>query len=216
MSDTLYEAAGGRILRYLFQGDDGGWLEDLGLLDKLVAEKLQAEAERIASEGWKWIEVSVNLPYGFGFGMRHLNGEQAPMTDAESASHAKLLAECQTLEAEYAEVDEYPEEIDARLADLEAAMDALEHRPLVFDPAEVVRSGVFVCLDRDGELSPLAQTARRSITFDRGFALVSWRELDTGMGTKAWFCDPQAQWQKGSVQNMNKRLRRYLPRDTAL
>ena len=65
-------------------------------------------------------------------------------------------------------------------------------------------------------LSPLAQTARRSITFDRGFEFVSWRELDTGMGTKAWFCDPQAPWQNGSVENMNKRLRRYLPRDTAL
>ena len=58
-------------------------------------------------------------------------------------------------------------------------------------------------------LSPLAQTARRSITFDRGFEFVSWRELDTGMGTKAWFCDPQAPRQKGSVENMNKRLRRY-------
>jgi ParB family transcriptional regulator, chromosome partitioning protein len=150
---TAYEEAGGRVLRDLFQGDDGGWLEDVGLLDKLVAEKLQAEAERIASEGWKWIEVSVDLPYGFGFGMRRLNGEQTPMTDAESASHAKLLAEFQALEAEYAEVDEYPDEIDARLGDLEAAMEALERRPLVFDSAEVVRSGVFVTLDRDGDLA---------------------------------------------------------------
>ena len=33
---------------------------------------------------------------------------------------------------------------------------------------------------------------------------------------KAWFCDPQAPWQKGSVENMNKRVRRYLPRDTDL
>jgi len=28
----------------------------------------------------------------------------------------------------------------------------------------------------------------------------------------AWFCDPQAPWQKGSVENLNKRARRYLPR----
>ncbi|MFT6445639.1 transposase, IS30 family [Sulfitobacter pontiacus] len=27
------------------------------------------------------------------------------------------------------------------------------------------------------------------------------------------FCDPQAPWQKGSVENLNKRARRYLPRD---
>jgi ParB family chromosome partitioning protein len=42
-----YEAAGGVVLRDLFQGDDGGWLEDPALLDRLVAEKLQAEAEAL-------------------------------------------------------------------------------------------------------------------------------------------------------------------------
>lgn len=35
-----YEAAGGVVLRDLFEGDDGGWLEDPALLDGLVAEKL--------------------------------------------------------------------------------------------------------------------------------------------------------------------------------
>ena len=56
--------------------------------------------------------------------------------------------------------------------------------------------------------------ARQSITFDRGFEFVSYRELDKGMGTKSWFCDPSSPWQKGSVENMNKRARRYLPRTT--
>ena len=53
-----YEQAGGIVMRDLFQQDDGGWLENVGLLDGLVAEKLKAEAEQIAGEGWKWIEVS--------------------------------------------------------------------------------------------------------------------------------------------------------------
>ena len=66
------------------------------------------------------------------------------------------------------------------------------------------------------EMSPLPADARRSITFDRGFEFTAWRELHRGMGTKAWFCDPQAPWQKGTVENTNKRVRRYLPRDTAL
>ena len=43
-----YEAAGGVVMRDLFQHDDGGWLEDVALLDRLVAEKLKAEAETIA------------------------------------------------------------------------------------------------------------------------------------------------------------------------
>jgi hypothetical protein len=41
-----------------------------------------------------------------------------------------------------------------------------------------------------------------------------WRKLKPGIGTEAWFCDPQAPWQKGSVENLNKRARRYQPRDT--
>jgi IS30 family transposase len=63
-------------------------------------------------------------------------------------------------------------------------------------------------------LAPLPVQARQSLTFDRGLEFVSWRELEHGMGTTAWFCDPQAPWQKGTVENTNKRVRRYLPPET--
>jgi ParB family chromosome partitioning protein len=148
-----YEAAGGVVLRDLFQGDDGGWLEAPALLDRLVADKLQAEAQAIAAEGWKWIEVATDLPYGYSHGLRRLAGDPAPLTDEESAAHASLLAEYRALEEEYSGQDEYPEEIDARLGQLEMAMEALEQRPLIYDPAEVGRAGVFVTLDRDGTLA---------------------------------------------------------------
>ena len=65
-------------------------------------------------------------------------------------------------------------------------------------------------------IEPLPQPARRSITFDRGFEFRAWRKLEDEIGTESWFCDPQAPWQKGSVENLNKRARRYLPRDTQL
>ena len=63
-------------------------------------------------------------------------------------------------------------------------------------------------------MEPLPQPARQSITFDRGIEFRDWRKLEAGIGTTAWFCDPQAPWQKGSVENLNKRARRWLPRDT--
>jgi ParB family chromosome partitioning protein len=148
-----YEAAGGVVLRDLFQGDDGGWLEDPALLDRLVADKLQAEAQAIAAEGWKWIEVSTDLPYGYSHGLRRLAGDPPPLSAGEAAEHAKLLAEYRALEEEYSGQDEYPEEIDARLGELEAAMEAFEQRPPIFDMAEVGRAGVFVTLDRDGSLA---------------------------------------------------------------
>ena len=150
---AAYEVAGGTMLHDLFQGDDGGWLEDPALLDRLVSEKLQAEAEAIATEGWKWIEVSLDLPYGYSHGLRRLSGDPAPMTDDEGAAHAKLLAEYRALEEEYEDQDEFPEEIDARLGELEVAMEKLEARPLIFDDEEIARAGAFVTLDRYGELA---------------------------------------------------------------
>jgi ParB family chromosome partitioning protein len=148
-----YEVAGGTILHDLFQGDDGGWLEDPALLDRLVSEKLHAGAEAIATEGWKWIEVSLELPYGYSHGLRRLNGDPAPMTDEEGAAHSKLLTEYRALEEEYEGQDEFPEEIDARLGELEVAMEKLEARPLIFDEEEIARAGAFVTLDRYGELA---------------------------------------------------------------
>lgn len=61
-------------------------------------------------------------------------------------------------------------------------------------------------------LSPLPKHARRSITFDRGTEFSAWPHLKAGLGVDPWFCDPQAPWQKGTVENTNNRLRRYLPR----
>jgi ParB family chromosome partitioning protein len=147
-----YEAAGGIVLRDLFQGDDGGWFEDPALLDRLVADKLQAEAQAIAADGWKWIEVSTDLPYGYSHGLRRLVGDPSPLSADEAAEHARLLSEYRALEEEYSGQDEYPEEIDTRLGELESAMEAFEQRPLIFDTAEVGRAGVFVTLDRDGGL----------------------------------------------------------------
>ena len=71
-----YEAAGGIVMRDLFQDDNGGWLENVALLESLVTQKLKAEAETIAAEGWKWIEVAVEFPYGHAHGLRALEGSQ--------------------------------------------------------------------------------------------------------------------------------------------
>lgn len=58
-----------------------------------------------------------------------------------------------------------------------------------------------------GVMEPLPQPARKSITFDSGIEFRNWRKLKPGIGTEAWFCDPQAPWQKGFVENLNKRAR---------
>lgn len=61
-------------------------------------------------------------------------------------------------------------------------------------------------------LSPLPKHARRSSTFDRRTEFSAWPHLKAGLGVDPWFCDPRSPSQKGTVENTNNRLRRYLPR----
>lgn len=149
----VYEAAGGTVLRDLFEHDDGGWLQDVQLLDRLVIEKLQMDAETIAAEGWKWISVAVNFPYGHTDGLRELIGVPVEPSDEELATITALRAEYDQLEAQYAEAAELPEGIDQRLGEIEAALAAFDTLPMFYEPADITRAGVFISLDQDGRLS---------------------------------------------------------------
>jgi ParB family transcriptional regulator, chromosome partitioning protein len=148
-----YEAAGGALLRDLFQQDDGGWLEDVALLDGLVAEKLKVEAEKIAAEGWKWIEVAIDFPYGHTHGLRELEGVATDLTAEEQATIEALNAEYGKLEAEYEGADELPDDVDQRLGEIETALAAFDDRPVAYEPADILRAGVFVTIDAEGVLS---------------------------------------------------------------
>lgn len=148
-----YEQAGGGVLRDLFEHDDGGWLQDVALLDRLVTEKLKAEAETIAAEGWKWISVAVDFPYGHSNGLREIEGKPVDLSPEEQATIDALNAEQARLESEYQDADELPDELDKRLGEIEAALVAFEERSMIYDPAEIVRAGIFVSIDSEGRLS---------------------------------------------------------------
>lgn len=51
-----------------------------------------------------------------------------------------------------------------------------------------------------------------SITFDNGTEFADHHKLNE-LGIKTYFCDPGAPWQKGSIENVNGVLRRYIPFD---
>lgn len=148
-----YEAAGGTVSRDLFQNDDGGWLDDPALLDRLVTEKLKTEAETIASEGWRWIEVAAELPFGHTHGLRRIDGRPADLNEDEQSQLDTAQTEYNTLSDEYQDAEELPDEVDARLGELEAIIAKFEERPVVFDPDEVARAGAFVSLRSDGKLA---------------------------------------------------------------
>jgi len=147
-----YIDAGGLLMRDLFQGDDGGWLEDVGLLDRLVSEQLRHRAETIGAEGWRWMEVAPDFTYGHTYGLRQIRGEQIPLTEDEEAGREALQRERDELEDAYSSADEVPEEVDRRFGEIEAVLAQFDERPLLFDPAEIGRAGAFVSVDGDGNL----------------------------------------------------------------
>ena len=80
------------------------------------------------------------------------------LTPEEQATFDALTAEYAKLEGEYEGADELPDEVDARLGEIETALAAFENRPVRYEPAEIARAGVFVSIDADGQL-----------TVDRGY-----------------------------------------------
>lgn len=55
-----------------------------------------------------------------------------------------------------------------------------------------------------------------SVTFDNGTEGVKHTEIKKEYGIDTYFCDPFSSWQKGGVENANKLIRYYLPRNTDL
>jgi IS30 family transposase len=56
----------------------------------------------------------------------------------------------------------------------------------------------------------------KTCTFDNGTENYRHTELHDILDLETYFCQAYSAWQKGTVENANKLLRRYLPKDTAL
>jgi len=65
-------------------------------------------------------------------------------------------------------------------------------------------------------LAAWPQGARQSVTFDNGKENYNHKKLQQGLHLKTYFCDPNCAWQKGSNENHNGILRRYIPKKTDL
>lgn len=147
-----YEAAGGVVLRDLFQQDHGGWLQDVALLDRLAREKLADAADALRAEGWKWSEIAIDFPYGHTNGLRRLPATYAPVSDEQQARYDAALAEYDALSDEHEGAEDLPEEVDRRLAELEKEIAAVDERPAIYDPTGISCAGIFVSIDYDGAL----------------------------------------------------------------
>ena len=76
-----------------------------------------------------------------------------PLTAVEAATLAALQQESDNIEAASAEAEELTDEQDRRMGEIEAAIESINERPIVFDSADVAIAGAFVSVDRNGRLS---------------------------------------------------------------
>jgi len=52
----------------------------------------------------------------------------------------------------------------------------------------------------------------KTITFDQGSEFANHQAIESNSKCKTYYCDPHSPWQRGNNENMNGRLRYYLPR----
>jgi len=60
----------------------------------------------------------------------------------------------------------------------------------------------------------LAEKARRTLTLDNGTENSGHEEITEAIGTRCYFADPYASWQRGSNEQVNGLVRRYFPKGT--
>lgn len=62
----------------------------------------------------------------------------------------------------------------------------------------------------------LCPPLRKTLTFDNDPGFQKVFDLERLLGIENFFCDPYCSWQKGSVENVNRRVRRFFPKGTDL
>jgi len=144
-----YEAAGGRIVRDLFE-DEVAFLEDGELLQRLAAERIEEMRETLATEGWAWVEAQLHHGQIEGCASERVRPRTRPLTGDESAAIAELEAEIEALDNEL-EADSENEALWTARDTAEARLDALREAHQSWDKAEMAHAGAIVTIDRNGE-----------------------------------------------------------------
>lgn len=145
-----YVAAGGAFLVDLFTEAGEGWFEDVALLDRLVAEKLEGLAVELREQGgWKWSAAYLDYPHDHGC-RRIFEGWQSPSAEQVEQRDA-LQAERDGLIDQYPDVDPLPEDVERRLFEIENQLGDLAGA-YDFKPEEKVRAGAFLVLVSDGSV----------------------------------------------------------------
>lgn len=153
-----YEAAGGAIVRDLFDSEDEGYFTDSQLLDRMVFEKLEDVAQAVRAEGWSWVEMHPDLDLvqlsQFGraeMAERQLGEEEQAQISALSDRYDDLVSA----------LEDGDDSLGAEIERIAEEMARIEASESSWPEEEKARAGAIVSLDPDGKPEVVRGLIRR-------------------------------------------------------
>lgn len=164
-----YEAAGGVVVRDLFEDAGSGYITDAELLQRLAVERLTERAQAFRGEGWAWTEARTSFDHSErqGFGVATMK-QRAPTPEQQAARDALLTAKEEAnkgLEDLYdaEDSDDDPgfdsaglskdaSALEAEVEAIDAKLEKLRHDLSEWSADILAFAGVVVALDRNGEV----------------------------------------------------------------
>jgi ParB family transcriptional regulator, chromosome partitioning protein len=148
---AAYEAAGGAVLRDLFDDEGSGWLTDAALVNKLAAEKLDQAAAAVRGEGWKWVEIIPELSWEALKGFGKATPERTPPTAEQQREIEALTAEGDAIMEEHGEEPE-DDAITERLWEIQKRIADLSEGEEAWPDSAKATAGVVIGIGHDGSL----------------------------------------------------------------
>jgi ParB family chromosome partitioning protein len=164
-----YEAAGGVVVRDLFEDEGSGYITDAELLQRLAVERLTEQAQAFKGEGWAWTEARTSFDHSErqGFGVAAMK-QRAPTPEQQAARDALLAAKEEAnkgLEDLYdaedsdddpgfdsAALSKDASALEAEVEAIDAKLEKLRHDLSEWTADILAFAGVVVALDRNGEV----------------------------------------------------------------
>jgi ParB family chromosome partitioning protein len=149
----FYEHCGGPVRRDLFDDENSGYVQDAGLLNELVNGQLQAAADELKGESWKWVEIIPDCDWNYLSRFGHVYPEARELSAEDAEKLENLTQEYGQLhEQGFYEDDEENPEAAARMRELQQQMEALEDAGREWAMEDKAIAGIAVSLHHDGNL----------------------------------------------------------------
>jgi ParB family transcriptional regulator, chromosome partitioning protein len=147
-----YLQRGGGLERDLFDAEHDGFLTDVNLLETLVIENLQAEADKLKADGWSWVEVNRTEDR-----WRAVRTYQQLRPKSASLERATLQSK---------EESDYSQDDEDRIEEINDRLETIEATTHVFTPKQKSISGVLIGITFNGQLAADSGLTQERVSID--------------------------------------------------